>query len=446
MQSSASTHEFHVTNRMVLRIAVPMTLSFMTVPLLGLVDTAVVGQFGNPAMLGGLAVGAVIFEILFTTFNFLRTGTTAFVAQAMGRGDLAEQQAVFWRALILAGVIGIAALLLSPFLNQFALWVMDPSEDVYASALTYITIRFFGAPFSLANYAMLGLLLGQGRSFLTLGLQSLINGLNISLSVLLGLWMGWGVAGVAWATVIGEAIVAVGALIWIHGQFDKETMPSWPDILHRSDFAKLMSVNIDIMIRSFALVAAFFLFTRFSAQFDEVTLAANAILMNFFLLSAYFLDGLAAASEQLAGRAVGAGARASFWAIVKRTVGFGFIVSAVAATVLMVFGDGFIAFMTTSEEVRSVARTYLSWAAMTAVIGVLAFQMDGIFIGATWSREMRNLMLLALVSFVVFASLLVPPFSNHGLWLALNLWLLVRGITMLAVLPRKARQVFSTSA
>ncbi|MEO1749889.1 MAG: MATE family efflux transporter, partial [Pseudomonadota bacterium] len=299
-------NEFEVTNGLVLRIAVPMTVSFMTVPLLGLVDTAVVGQFGDPAMLGGLAVGAVIFEILFTTFNFLRTGTTAFVAQAMGRGDEEEQQAVFWRAIILAGVIGFGVLLLSPILNRAALWLMSPTPDVYAAALTYITIRFFGAPFSLANYAMLGLFLGQGRSLLTLALQSLINGLNIVLSITLGLWLGWGIAGVALATVVGEAVVAIFALVWLRGQFDRSSAPNWSTILNRSDFARLMGVNVDIMIRSFALVAAFFLFTRFVAQFDEVTLAANAILMNFYLLASYFLDGLTAAAEQLAGRAVGA--------------------------------------------------------------------------------------------------------------------------------------------
>jgi len=443
MNSQKGANDFEVTNRLVLRIAVPMTVSFMTVPLLGLVDTAVVGQFGDPAMLGGLAVGVVIFEVLFTTFNFLRTGTTAFVAQAMGRGDEQEQQAVFWRALTLAAVIGLAVLLLSPVLNRVALWFMSPTPDVYAAALTYITIRFFGAPFSLANYAMLGLLLGQGRSILTLALQSLINGLNIALSIALGFWLGWGIAGVALATVIGEAIVAIGALVWLRGQFDRSKAPGWSIILNRTDFARLMGVNVDIMIRSFALVAAFFLFTRFGAQFDEVTLAANAILMNFFLLSAYFLDGLAAASEQLAGRAVGAKAKASFWEVVKRTVGFGFLISTVAAGVLLVFGDNFIALMTTSTEVRAEAQTYLGWAALTALAGVLAFQMDGVFIGATWSREMRNLMLLALACFIVFAWLLVPPLANHGLWLALNLWLVIRGITMLAVLPRKARQILT---
>ena len=262
MNVEPQSREFQVTNKMVLRIAVPMTFSYMTVPILGLVDTAVVGQFGDPAMLGGLAVGAIIFEILFTTFNFLRTGTTAFVAQAQGRGDEREQQAIFWRALILGAAIGLTALALSPFLNRLALWVMDPTPDVYAAALTYITIRFVGAPFTLANYAMLGLLLGQGRPFLTLALQSAINGLNIALSITLGLWLGFGVAGVAWATVLGEAIVAIGALFLIRRQFDPANAPDWAYVLDRPAIARLMAVNIDIMIRSFALVAAFFLFTR----------------------------------------------------------------------------------------------------------------------------------------------------------------------------------------
>ncbi|MEL6920601.1 MAG: MATE family efflux transporter [Pseudomonadota bacterium] len=443
MEASPQSGDFPVTNAMVLRIAVPMTISFMTVPILGLVDTAVVGQFGDPAMLGGLAVGVVIFEVLFTTFNFLRTGTTAFVAQAQGRGDEREQQAVFWRALLLAGVIGVVVLVLSPLLNWLALWVMDPTADVYSAALTYITIRFLGAPFSLANYAMLGLLLGQGRAVSTLILQTLINGLNIILSVTLGLWLGFGVAGVAAATVLGEAIVAIGAFVWLRRQFNPEYTPERSQVMDRAAIGKLMAVNIDIMIRSFALVAAFFLFTRFGAQLDEVTLAGNAILMNFFLLSAYFLDGLAAASEQLAGRAVGARARNSFWEVVKRTVGFGFIISAAACTALVVFGPQFIGLMTTSAEVQSSAQTHLLWAAATSLTGVLAFQMDGIYIGATWSRDMRNLMLIALAAFVAFAYALVPLYANHGLWAALNGWLLVRGLTMLALLPRKARSIFA---
>ncbi|MEL6435902.1 MAG: MATE family efflux transporter, partial [Pseudomonadota bacterium] len=231
--SEQTSGDFEVTSRMVFRIAVPMTLAFMTVPILGLVDTAVIGQLGDPAMLGGLAVGAVIFEILFTTFNFLRTGTTAFVAQAMGRGDVTEQQAIFWRAVVLAIMIGLVSVALSPFLNRFALWVMDPTPDVYAAAFTYVTIRFVGAPFSLINYAMLGFLLGQGRALTTLGLQTLINALNIALSITLGLVMGFGVAGVAWATVLGEAMVALAALVWLRSTFDPATAPSWPRIVNR---------------------------------------------------------------------------------------------------------------------------------------------------------------------------------------------------------------------
>ncbi|MEL6437615.1 MAG: MATE family efflux transporter, partial [Pseudomonadota bacterium] len=206
---------------------------------------------------------------------------------------------------------------------------------------------------------------------------------------------------------------------------------------------KLMSVNVDIMIRSFALVAAFFLFTRFGAQFDEITLAGNAILLNFFLLSAYFLDGLASASEQLAGRAIGARAETPFWQTVRRTTGFGFAMSAVSSALMVTFGPLLIDFMTTSPDVQASAREYIHWAAFTALTGVLAFQMDGVYIGATWSRDMRNLMLIALVCFVALAYALIPLFGNHGLWLALNAWLLVRGLTMLAILPSRAARVFS---
>ncbi|MEM1377511.1 MAG: MATE family efflux transporter, partial [Pseudomonadota bacterium] len=370
MSDHPKPSDFQVTNRMVLAISLPMTLSFMTVPLLGLVDTAVIGQFGDAAMLGGLAVGVVIFDLLFTSFNFLRTGTTAFVAQAQGRRDEREQQAIFLRGVILAALIGTGLLLCSPWLNRLSLWAMNPPEQVYASALMYVSIRFVGAPFALVNYAILGFLLGQGRAVSTLALQTLINALNILLSVTLGLWMGFGIAGVAWATVIGEATIALAAFIWLLRRFPKSHAPPRSQIMDRSAIRRLMRVNTDILIRSFALVATFFFFTRFGAQFDERTLAANAVLMHFFLLATYFLDGLAAASEQLAGRAVGAKNRDAFWQTVVRTIGFGLCISFLVALVLVVFGDHLVSFMTTSTEVRATALIYIPWAAATALAGV----------------------------------------------------------------------------
>ncbi|MEM8539519.1 MAG: MATE family efflux transporter [Pseudomonadota bacterium] len=433
--------EFNVTNRMVLAIAVPMTLAFLTVPLLGLADTAIVGQFGDPAMIGGLAVGAIIFDLVFTTFNFLRTGTTGFVAQALGRGDVTGQQAIFFRAILMALVVGFILLPLSPLIRWFGLWIIGPDEAVYQAASTYMIIRFLGAPFTLINYSILGVLLGQDRAVANLIVQTAMNGLNIILSIILGLWLDWNIAGVAWGTVIAEAIIAIVAFLWLLNSFDKSQMPSRARILDRAALTKMVNVNRDIMIRSFALLTAFFLFTRMGSGLGTVTLAGNAILMNFFLLAAYFLDGLAAASEQLAGRAVGAGAVKAFWQTVRKTFGFGLTLTIIASILMLLFGNLAIDFMTTSAEVRQAAKQYLFWAALTPIAGVLAFQMDGVFIGATWSVDMRNVMLLSLFVFIALGYLLTPIWGNHGLWFALNAWLVLRGLGLLYVLPKRAGEI-----
>lgn len=431
-----------VTNRSVFAIAAPMTLSFLTVPLLGLVDTTVVGRFGDPALIAGLAVGAVTFDVVFTAFNFLRTGTIGFIAQAYGARDEREQQAIFWRATLLALVIGALFLPLGPLIGRLAVQLIGPQEAVAAAALTYMGIRFLGTPATLTNFVLLGTLLGRNRPVATLVLQTAINGLNIVLSLTLGLALGWNIAGVAWGTVIGEATVAVAGFVWLRARFDGAHAPTWREIADRPAILQLMSVNRDIMIRSMALMAAFFLFTRMGTRFGTVTLAANAVLLNFFLISSYFLDGLAAASEQLAGRAVGARDRTAFADTVKRTVMWGFVLSAIMAALVFAFGGALADIMTTAPDVRQTVRLYLPWAALTALTGVLAFQMDGVFIGATWSAEMRNMMLISLAGYLAIAQAAMPLLGNHGLWLSLNAWLLLRGLTLLAILPRKAAKVF----
>ena len=205
MQPQPTRRPFAVTNRSVLAIAVPMTLAYLTTPLLGLVDTAVVGQFGDAALLGGLAAGALVFDVVFTTFNFLRSGTTGLVAQAFGRGDAAEEQAVFWRAVLIAVVAGIVlAVACAADRHRAARWFIGAEPRVSEAMGVYIRIRLLAAPFSLINYAILGYVLGRGEGGLGLLLQLVLNGINIVLCILLGLKLGWGVAGVAWATVTGE--------------------------------------------------------------------------------------------------------------------------------------------------------------------------------------------------------------------------------------------------
>lgn len=436
------TRTFEVDNRMVLGIAVPMTLAFLTTPLLGLVDTAVVGRLGDAALLGGLAIAAILFDLVFTSFNFLRSATTGLVAQAMGRGDPTEEQAVFWRSLMIAVVAGLAVIAATPLLLAAGLTFMGAEGAVAAAASTYLTIRALSAPAALANYAILGYVLGRGMGGTGLVLQSIINGTNIVLSIWFGLGLDYGIEGVAWATVTAEIAGCAAGFVIIRVRFDPAHRASWSRIIDRASLLRLMALNGDIMIRSFALIAAFAWFTRIGTGFGETTLAANAILMNLFMVAGYYLDGFATAAEQIAGRAIGARYRAGFAKAVRLTLIWGFALAGFTTAFFLIFGAQVIGLMTTLETVRTEAGAYLFWAALTALSGVLAFQMDGVYIGATWSRDMRNMMLASLALFIALSIALTALWGNLGLWIAFNMFLAMRGFSLLALLQRRMDGVF----
>lgn len=431
-----------MTHRSVLAIAVPMTLAYMTTPLLGLVDTAVVGQFGSAALLGGLAIGALVFDVVFTTFNFVRSGTTGLVAQAYGRSEEAEEQAVFWRAFAIAVVAGVGLAALAPLLVAGGKWFMGAGPDVNDAMATYVRIRLLSAPFSLINYAILGYVLGRGEGGLGLLLQLVLNGINMVLSVVLGLHLGWGVAGVAWGTFGGELAATLLGLAILLRRFSRAPALDRARLFDRRAFVSMIALNRDIMIRSFVLLAAFALFTRQGAQFGTLTLAANAVLMNFFMVAGFFLDGFATAAEQLAGRAVGAHYVEGFRRAVRLTMLWGFALAALVCLATLAFGTQLIAVITTAEDVRASAAAYLPWAALTALSGVLAFQMDGVFIGATWSRDMRNMMLLSFMVFCAALYSLGPLFGNAGLWAALHVFLICRGISLYATSRVRLKTAF----
>jgi len=433
---------FDVNNAMVVALAVPMTLAYITTPLLGLVDTAVVGRLGDAALIGGLAVGAIIIDVIFTTFNFLRGGTTALTAQALGREDEKEKQAVLFRAVLIALVLGFATMLAMPLILWAGLYLIAPSEAVADATSRYFSIRMLGAPIALANYAILGWLIGLGRSGLALLVQIILNGTNILLSILLGLYLGYGLEGVAFGTIIGEAIAFLLGAIMCWRLLEPSVRPSWQRICDRAAMVRFANLNADMMVRSFVLLFAFAYFTSQSAGFGETTLAANAILMNFLMISAFFLDGLATAAEQIVGRAVGARYQPAFWKGVKLTTFWSGLIAVFVSLALWVFGGQLINLITTLEPVRDVATLYLPFAALTAITGVLAFQMDGVFIGATWSREMSMMMIVSLIVYLL-AWQLLQPIGNTGLWIALHVFLSIRGISLLARLPVKARQTFS---
>jgi putative MATE family efflux protein len=433
---------FVVTNRLVFSIAVPMTLAYLTTPLLGLTDTAVVGQFGDAALLGGLAAGAIAFDLVFATFNFLRSGTTGLVAQAFGRDDPRAEQAWFWRAFAVSVVIGVVLLLAAPLIAWLGAWFIGGETRVRDAMWSYVVIRMVSAPFALANYAILGYVLGRGEGMTGLFLQILLNGVNILLSIWLGLVLGWGLEGVAWGTVWGELIACIVGLAVVMRRFRGALRVTFAELVNASALRLMFAVNRDIMIRSFVLLFAFALFARQGAQLGTLTLAANAVLMNFFLLAGYFLDGFATAAEQLAGRAVGARQRVAFFTAVRLTALWGFLLSGALAAFIFLFGDWIVAILTTAPDVRAFASVYLPWAALTAVTGVLAFQMDGVYIGATWSREMRNMMLVSFALYIAAMYGLTRYYGNHGLWASLHVFLLARGVSLLALVPMKARSTF----
>lgn len=436
------TRPFEVTNKLVFSIALPMTLAFLTTPLLGLVDVAVVGQLGSAALLGGLAISVIIFDLIFGTFNFLRSATTGLVAQSFGRGDEVEQQAIFWRSSIIAVVLGIVLMLFQDGILSLGLSVMDASANVSVSATRYFDIRILSAPAALMNYAILGHVLGQGKGRLGLLLQVVLYATNIALSILLGLSLGWGLEGVAWATVVAEYFGVLVGFVIVVSKFSPSVRPRISQVFDKLAFKKLMALNGDIMIRSFALVTAFAWFTRQGGQFGDQTLAANAILMNFVMVAGYFLDGFATAAEQLVGRSIGANYKPAFLNAVKLTIIWGFVLASVLFLFLWVFGNPLIDIITTEETVREIAKTYYLWAALVAFTGVVAFQMDGVYIGATWSQDMRNMMLLSLAVFFISSLLLARYWENHGLWVALNIFMGIRGLTLSMILPNKIKGMF----
>jgi MATE family multidrug resistance protein len=434
---------FNVSHRSILAIAAPMTLAYLSTPLLGIVDMAVIGRLGDAALLGGIALGGVIFDLVFTTFNFLRSGTTGLTAQAVGGRDDIEIRATLLRALVIALAGGLLVIACHAPLLQAGLWFLGGSEQVQAATARYYAVRLWSAPFLLANYVILGWFIGLGRAGTGLALQLVLNGLNIALSVLFVLVLGWSVEGVALATVFSEIAAALlGGVLVVLGTRDRP----WPPaaiVFDRRLVMRLMVLNRDIMIRSFTLLYAFAFFMARSADQGDAVLAANALLEKFIMVAAFFLDGLATAAEQLAGRAVGARHRPAFDRTVRLTALWSFALAGGLAVLFWIFGPLLIALMTTAPEVRQGAETYLLWAVLTPLFGVLAFQMDGIFIGATWSSTMRNMMLASLAVYLAAYYLLFPLLGNHGLWGAFLLFFGMRGITLLAACRRRAAETFA---
>jgi multidrug resistance protein, MATE family len=434
-----------VTTAQVFAIAGPAMAANLTTPLIGIVSTIAIGRLGDATLLGGVAIASVIFDCLFWLFAFLRISTVAFTAQALGAGETQEIRALLVRGLVIAVLVGASLIVLQMPLAALLFGAIGGSEGVTRAARIYFAIRIWSAPLALANYVVLGWLIGQARAGLALAVQIAINIINMATTVLLVLGLDAGIAGAAVAAVVAEAAgLVLGILIARHLTHEPFDVPR-AALLDRAKLFRMLTVNRDIMIRTAALITAFLFFTAQGARSGDAILAANAVLNNFLLVSAFFLDGPANAAEQLCGRAYGAGDRSAFSSAVRLVIlwGFGFAVG-VAATFAL-FGPQLIRAMTASEEVRQNARDYLWFVIASPLLAVFAFAYDGIFIGATWARDMRNLMVISLLIFLTtwFA---LRSFGNAGLWAALLVLYAARGGLQALRYPANLRASFPAKA
>lgn len=424
----------------IVRTAFPIILANATVPLLGLADTAAIGHSGRAQDLGAIALGALVFSFVYWGFGFLRMGTTGFVAQASGAGDDEEVRSVLLRAGAMGLGIGILLLLVRPWIGMTALNLLDASEAVKEGVHVYFYTRIWGAPATLLTFALMGVLIGLGKTRHILLLQLVLNGINIALNVWFVVGLGWGVRGIAAGTVIAEwTAMLVGS--WMVYRVLRKLTPeastwSWSHLFHPAKFVQMLTTNGNIMVRTLALLLGFAWFANQGARFGDTVLAANHVLLQFVSFSAFFLDGYAYVVEMMVGKAVGARDEDRFRREFKQANQVAGVTALVLALLFLALGSMGIKWLTSDAGVREVAQQHLPLACLYILVSFYAFQLDGVFIGATQSAEMRNASLFSFLIFIALGSFFTAQWANTGLWLAFIAYVIVRGLSLRFYLPR----------
>lgn len=412
-------------------------ISNAAAPLLALVDTAIIGRLPEPYFLGAVAVGGMIMTFVINALNFLRMSTGGLTAQAAGAQDWPELTAILVRALGLAMIGGCLLILLQQPILTIALTLVDGSENVEQLTGTYFLTRIWASPASLANYVLVGWLLGNGRAMATLAVQIMLNGLNAALSIWFVLGLEWGVFGVAIASVIAEYTAAalglllawkVGAGRW--GLLRREV------VLRLDRLKKLTTLNANIFLRTTILLVAFSYFTARSASQGDVILAANTVLLQFFMFIGLALDAFADVAEVKVGRTFGASDRDGFIQAVVITGLWSLIVSMAFAGIYAIAGGLIIDTLTTLEDVRARARDFLIWATILPIPAAIAFAFDGVYLGATRADIMRNATAISAAGYLLSIWSMMAIWGNHGLWLAMIVFMILRSLTLGLALPK----------
>lgn len=421
-------------HRQVFLLALPMVLSNITVPLLGLVDTIVIGHLDKAYYLGGVAVGATIISLIFWLLGFLRMSTTGLTAQAFGAGDSLGLLQVLVRGLVLAWGLALLILILQQPITDLALWLMGGSDLVQHYARDYVSVRIWSAPAALTNLVLLGWLLGNQNARAPMLLLIVANGINIVLDIWFVLGLGWQVKGAAAASVLADYLATLlGAwLVWRTLQKRGVWLAPgfWSSCLTLSAFKQLLGLNRDIFIRALCLQLTFAFMTFQGARLGDEVLAANAVLMNFLMFISFGLDGFAYAVEAMVGKAVGARNRLEFRLACGLNLFWGVLVGIIFVLIFALAGPQLIGLITTIEEVRAQAVRYLPWLVLMPLAACWCFILDGIFIGTTRAAEMRDMMLVSTMGVFFPVWYLSQSLGNHGLWLAMSCFMLARGLTL----------------
>jgi len=432
-------------NRKILRLALPNIISNISIPLLGIVDMALMGHLESDVYIGAIALGSLIFNFIYWGLGFLRMGTSGFTAQALGRGDQPETILVFSRAAFIAMVMSFLLLLLQGPIERLSFLVLKGETEVETLAMDYFRIRIWAAPAALGQFALLGFFLGMQNARLPMVVLVSTNIINLVCNFIFVMRLGMNADGVALGTVIAQYSGLLIALFFFRRYF--KTLFKYWSFKATTQWSKLknfLMVNQDIFIRTMCLVIVFSYFTARSASSDatadgeDTILAVNSLLMQFFMFFSFLIDGFAHASEALTGKFIGAGDRESLTRSIRLLFLWGGAISLFFTLLYLVGGNGILRILTNNPDVITNARPYFFWVVLIPLISFTAFLWDGIYIGATAGREMRNAMLISTLLVFFPAYLLAGKFlDNHGLWFAFLLFMLARAVTMQAY-SRKA--------
>jgi MATE family multidrug resistance protein len=426
-------------NRSILRLAIPNIISNITVPLLGLVDMVLMGHQDSIAYIGAIGLGGTIFSVMYSIFSFMRAGTTGFTAQAYGANNRAEMAYSLYRSLCIALIATVLVLSLQSPVEWLSMKLLHGSDEVLAYTATYFRVRIWAAPAVLCLYAFNGWFIGMQNTTIPMIIAILTNVVNIVLSVVFVNFMGMGVTGVALGTVIAQYCGLLTAIIFLFAKFRHHLIPIRSVLLFEKDkLRRFFQVNADFMIRSILLVLSIAYFNNQSAKLGDDMLAVNMILMQFFYIFSYFTDGFAYAGEALVGRFTGAHDAKQLRQTVKLLLIWGFVIALPFTLLYALFPDWFIGLISDQPEIAIQAQPYHIYMILIPLITFAAFLWDGIYIGATAARAIRNTMLISAVGVFLPASLILMRFlGNHGLWIAFLLFMVARGLSM-TLMAKKA--------